>query len=361
MLTKAGAKVLDFGLAKIGATANAGLGATGVPTTPPNITAHGAILGTFQYMAPEQLEGSEADARTDIFAFGAVLYEMVTGKKAFEGKSQASLISAIMAATPPPISSLQPLIPAGLDRVVQKCLEKDPDDRWQTAHDLRDELKWLAEGSTVTGSTGSAVSAVTAGASSRRSSRIAWVTVGILSVVLIGGALLWASEHLQSEAESTQPIRFEARFPDGWGLAPMSSAGLSVAPVTVSPDGRRLAFVAVGPDRKARILIRPLDSLSAQPLAGTEGASSPFWSPDSRFVGFFADGSLKKIDVGGGPAVTLCAAPVNMGGTWSPNGVIVFSPGGGTLQKVSAAEGGCLRRQRDSGQRHHSLASELSS
>jgi Tol biopolymer transport system component/predicted Ser/Thr protein kinase len=335
MLTKSGAKVLDFGLAKVGVAGGMDLGATGIPTTPPNITARGAILGTFQYMAPEQLEGIEADARTDIFAFGALLYEMVTGKRAFEGKSQASLISAIMSATPAPMSTLQPVAPPGLDRIVKKCLAKDPDERWQSARDLADELKWVAEGSTLAG-----VSATSAlGTRSGRNSRVAWATAAILLVALIAGAALWAREHLQSPANTEPAIRFEARFPDGWALAPPNNAGNSVAPVAVSPDGRRLAFVAIGPERKTQIWTRPLDALSAQPLAGTYGASSPFWSPDSRFLGFFADGQLKKIDVGGGPAVTLCAAAANLGGTWSADGIIVFSPASGALQKVPAAGG----------------------
>src|ERR1700730_3590806 len=146
MLTKSGATLLDFGLAKAGGPVGAAPGLSMLPTTPPGLTAHGTILGTFQYMAPEQLEGHEADARTDIIAFGAVVYEMVTGKKAFEGKSQASLISAIMSSEPAPISTLQPLTPPALDRVVKRCLAKEPDDRWQTARDLHQELKWIAEG-----------------------------------------------------------------------------------------------------------------------------------------------------------------------------------------------------------------------
>jgi serine/threonine protein kinase/Tol biopolymer transport system component len=336
ILTKTGAKVLDFGLAKVGMAGGAALGVTGLPTTPPNITAHGAILGTFQYMAPEQLEGNEADARTDIFGFGAVLYEMVTGKRAFAGKSQASLISAIMSGTPPPISAVQPLTPPGLDRVVKKCLAKDPDERWQTAHDLKDELKWVAERSALPVPAGSGVLART---TSVRRSRVAWTTVAILGIALMTVGVLWGREHLKSQPDASALIKFETSFPDGWGIAPVSAAGYSTAPVAVSPDGRRVAFVAIGPNKKTQIWMRPLDSLSAQPLAGTAGAGSPFWSPDSRFLGFFADGSLKKIDVAGGPAVTLCPAAENMGGTWGTSGVIVFSPGAGALQKVSTAGG----------------------
>ena len=148
MLTKSGATLLDFGLAKTDAPVGSVAGLSMLPTTPPGLTAQGTILGTFQYMAPEQLEGREADARTDIFAFGAVLYEMLTGKMAFEGKNQAGLIGAILHIDPPSVTTLRPLLPPFLDRVVKKCLRKDTDYRWQTARDLLDELKWIAEGGT---------------------------------------------------------------------------------------------------------------------------------------------------------------------------------------------------------------------
>src|SRR5262249_50065934 len=142
----AGATLLDFGLAKAAGPSGSGAGLSMLPTTPPNLTAQGTILGTFQYMAPEQLEGRDADMRTDMFAFGAVVYEMISGRKAFEGKSQASLIRAILKDEPPRISSLQPVTPPALDRLVSTCLAKDPDDRWQSARDLLRELRWIADG-----------------------------------------------------------------------------------------------------------------------------------------------------------------------------------------------------------------------
>jgi Tol biopolymer transport system component len=196
-------------------------------------------------------------------------------------------------------------------------------------------LKWVAEGSALPAPAGSGVFART---TSARSSRTAWATVAILSITLMTVGLLWAREHFHPSPEPAA-IRFETGFPEGWALAPVGAVGFSVAPVAISPDARRLAFVAIGPEKKNQIWIRPLDSLTAQPLAGTEGSSSPFWSPDNRFLGFFADGNLKKIDISGGPAVTLCPATENMGGTWSASGVIVFSPGAGSLQKVSTAGG----------------------
>ena len=334
MLTKSGATLLDFGLAKARPAAVAG-NLSMLPTTPPNLTAQGMLLGTFQYMAPEQLEGGEADARSDIFAFGAVLYEMVTGKRAFEGKSQASLISAIMSSTPAPLSALQPLSPPGLDRVVKKCLEKDPDERWQSAHDLEDELKWVAEGSAAT-----AVAPAASRAGHRSSARLAWATVGVLSVALIAGALLWGRERWRATPDGADAIRFSATLPEGWVLARIQPGGGATAPLAVSPDGRQLAFVGLGPDRTRKIWIRALDSLTAVPLTGTEGGSAPFWSPDSRSIGFFADGSLKKIDAAGGPAITLCAVTRHMGGTWGTSGVIVFATAPPEpLQKVSASGG----------------------
>jgi serine/threonine protein kinase len=142
MLTKAGAKLLDFGLAKTSAPVITTSGLSMAPTTPPNLTGQGTILGTFQYMAPEQIEGLEADARTDVFAFGAVLFEMLTGRPAFEGTTRAQLLGAILKDEPPPVSTLHSGVPTALDRIVSTCLAKGPDERWQTARDLRRELKW---------------------------------------------------------------------------------------------------------------------------------------------------------------------------------------------------------------------------
>lgn len=335
MLTKSGAKLLDFGLAKIQMTPVAGA-LSMLPTTPPNLTAQGTLLGTFQYMAPEQLEGDEADARTDIFAFGAVIYEMVAGKRAFEGKSQASLISAIMSSTPAPLSTQQPLTPPALDRVVRKCLAKDPDARWQNASDLEDELKWIAEGSVI-----AAAAATGSPRNGQRSTaRVAWGIAATLGAALLVGAWMWAREYRRPAPDRASAIRFAATLPEGWALAPVTQAGASSAPLAISPDGKRLAFVAIGPEKKTQIWIRPLDALTAAPLSGTEGAASPFWSPDSRFLAFFADGQLKKIDAAGGPPLTLCAAPRQMGGAWGTSGVILFSPTASSpILKVSAAGG----------------------
>jgi Tol biopolymer transport system component len=339
MLTKSGVKLLDFGLAKVfeqpldaagreQAAAKqhpmAKLSQTAIPTVmgSPNLTQEGTILGTFQYMAPEQLEGKEADARTDIFAFGAVLYEMATGRKAFEGKSQASLISAIMSSEPAPISTVQPMCPPALDRVVKMCLAKDPEDRWQSAGDVGKELKWIAEGSQA---------GVPAPVTARRKKRerLAWGMTTLILLLALAAAIGAAIRYAHRAAALSRPMRASIVLPEKTALRG----------VAVSPDGRRLAFVAREASGNNLLWIRPLDSLAAQPLPGTENPSFPFWSPDSRFIGFFADGKLKKIDASGGPPQTLCDVPISRGGTWNREGVILFAPIASPVYRVSAAGG----------------------
>ncbi|MFN2386837.1 MAG: protein kinase, partial [Thermoanaerobaculia bacterium] len=325
MLTKSGVKLLDFGLAKVLEPAAPATILTSLPTEMP-LTEKGAILGTVQYMAPEQLEGKEVDARTDIFALGALLYEMATGRKAFTGASQASLISAIMTAEPKPVSESQPLTPPALDRVVKTCLAKDPDDRWQTAHDVKLELKWIAEGGSQVGLPAPRV------ASPKSRERLLWLALGILALAAL---LPWAARDRKVRPGDAAVTRFAVLPPDD-----ASFRGGDLDPVTISPDGRRLALLAMSEGRR-RIWIRALDSLTAEPLAGTEGASHPFWSPDSRFIGFFADGKLKRLEVTGGPVQTLCDAPVGRGGTWNRDGVILFAPRqyGEPLYRVSSSGG----------------------
>ena len=332
MLTKSGTKLLDFGLAKLTQGAAPATPESQLPTMKSAVTAEGTILGTLQYMAPEQIEAKEVDARTDIFAFGALVYEMATGKRAFEGKTSASVMASILKDEPPAMSSLMPMTPPALDRVVKKCLAKEPDQRWQTASDLCGELKWIAEGGT---QAGVAAAPITSRGSRER---LVWsVTVGVLVAALALGAF----EFLQHTPQPAQTTRFFVSPPEMQSLARTGTVTTgSTAPLSVSPDGRRLAFVAGSPDGKYLLWVRSLDTLSAQSLAGTEGASSPFWSPDSTALGFFAGGKLKKIDVSGGPAITLCDAPDSRGGTWSREGVIVFNPGNRTaLQKVPASGG----------------------
>jgi Tol biopolymer transport system component len=308
MLTKSGAKLLDFGLAKTSA-ASAASGLSMLPTTPPGLTAQGTILGTFQYMAPEQLEGREADARTDIFAFGAVVYEMLTGRKAFEGKSQASLISAIMSSQPKALSSLQTLAPPALDQLLARCLAKDTDDRWQSARDVKLQLEWVAE----PGSTG--VGPIVPAKDWRH--RIAWAVAAsaLAGLLLLGGAFALR----RAPDMPVKPVQFVVLPPENASFT--NDAGLQA----VAPDGQQIVFSAAAGGPPV-LWLRPLDSLVSRPLAGTEEAVLPFWSPDNRSVGFFARGKLKTVEVAGGSPQTLADAPFALGGTWGRDGVIVFSP-----------------------------------
>ncbi|HEV2297591.1 MAG TPA: protein kinase [Candidatus Acidoferrales bacterium] len=324
MLTKSGAKLLDFGLAKPTAQA-AGLADT--PTASKPLTAQGTIVGTFQYMAPEQLEGKEADARSDIFSFGAVLYEMATGKRAFEGKSQASLIAAILEHEPPPISQLQPMAPPALERVVRICLAKDPEERFQTAHDLRLQLEWIRDAGSQAG--------LPAPVAARRKYRE--LTLAAAAALAIAAAVFFGVSYFTHAPSESHAIRAYVKPAPNSAFTSYNGGNAGFA---VSPDGLRLAYVASMPDGKSVLWVRSLDSLQAQPLAGTDGAVLPFWSPDSHYIGFFADGKLKKIEAYGGPPLTLCDAPGGRGGTWNRDGTIVFAPFFSTpLFRVSDAGG----------------------
>ena len=304
MLTKSGVKLMDFGLAKLTYEPVPVADALTDMTSDKKLTTEGTILGTFQYMAPEQLDGREADARTDIFAFGEVLYEMATGRPAFNGKTRISLIAAILSSDPKAITELAPASPPSLDRIVKRCLAKDPDDRWQTACDLGAELKWVAESC---GHTGSTLPLATA---RKTQGTLAWLMSFALLVALIVGAIWWRNS---KQPEETM------YFP-----APLSFSANDIA---VAPNGHTIAVVAYQESaRKNALWIYELGSPGARSLADTEGASYPFWSPDGRVLAFFADGRLKKVEVSGGPAQTICDAPTGRGGTWRKDGVIVFAP-----------------------------------
>jgi Tol biopolymer transport system component len=345
MLTKAGAKLLDFGLAKNAAPVIATSGLSMAPTTPPNLTAQGTILGTFQYMAPEQIEGLDADARTDIFAFGAVLFEMLTGRPAFEGKTRAQLLGAILKDEPPPVSTvldarLKPRAPSmssAVDRIVSTCLAKDPDDRWQTVRDLLRELKWVA-------AEGSAIDVGPPNVQRERTWRpalagpIAWATAGVLTIALIATGTL-ALRHLRETPPVAEPMQFTVAAPDKSQFGGPNSPGSGTATqLAVSPDGRHVVLVARS-DGTYRLWLRSLDSLAVRPLPGSEEPLFPFWSPDSRFVAFFSAGKLKKVQIAGGPPIVLCAVADGRGGTWNRDNVIVFGSLGTPLMRVAAAGG----------------------
>src|SRR5262245_43680143 len=325
MLTAAGAKLLDFGLATAGAPMAPGSSLTIAPTRTSPITQHGTIVGTFQYMSPEQLEGRDVDARSDLFAFGAVLYEMLTARRAFPGKSSFSVASAILEKDPEPISAQAPMTPPALDRTVRKCLAKDPEDRWQTARDLLLELKWIEEA-------GSQASVPAVIRTRRRVAERAWMA-GVAALLLATTAL--GVLYYRSVSEEPQVVRAFIPPPEKANFRFVG--GGNQGPVTISPDGRMLAFSAQGADGIQILYVRPIDSPTPQPLAGTAGAGMPFWSPDSRSIGFFAEGRLKRIDARGGPALTLCeVGVVGRGGTWNRDGVIVFAPSpNGPLHRVS--------------------------
>jgi len=313
MLTKTGAKLMDFGLAKASlASASASSGLSATLATPPGshpLTAQGSVVGTFQYMSPEQVEGKEADARSDIFALGAVLYEMVTGKRAFEGKTATSAMAAVMEREPAPISSLQPMTPPAFERLVKICLSKDPDERWQTAHDIKVQLKQIAD-------VGSQVSAPALTLTRRKHGNVwAWGLAAILGVVA-GVALVLA--YLANHRD-VRVLRVEINPPDKMQF---NLSGDHGGPAMISPDGRYIVFSAYG-SGGAQLYLRSLDSTSPQALAGTEGATFPFWSPDSRSIAFFTDDKLKRIEVSGGTPVTICGSTLGRGGSWNQDGTIV--------------------------------------
>ena len=314
MLTKGGAKLMDFGLAK-----SAGSGApTGTSSAPflsaaqtmsqaspvSPLTTAGTMIGTIQYMSPEQIEGKEADARSDLFALGAVLYEMVTGARPFEGKSQISVASAILEKEPAPISAVQPLTPPAFEHIVTACLAKNPEDRFQTAHDVALQLKWIAQrGTPALGSTGKR---------GNHRELLAWLVAGGLALMLTA-FVLWGrgSKGTEQTTYFSAPLPFAARA------------------VAVSPNGHTVAIAGHRESERIDVLwIYEPGSQEATNLASTEGASFPFWSPDGRSLGFFADGKLKKLNLAGGPVQTLCDASTGRGGTWNKDGVILFTPSG---------------------------------
>ena len=314
MLTPTGAKLLDFGLAKPTAPLSSAATLTAATRNSP-VTEQGTIVGTFQYMSPEQIEGKELDGRSDIFSFGAVLYEMVTGQRAFQGKSQLSVASAILEKEPEPISSVKPMTPPALDHAIRRSLAKEVERRWQSAADLAGELQWIAEAGSEAGVPAPLVS------HRRVRERLAWSVAALLVVGLAAVSLLHFTEKLPPPAA---PVRFQVPAPESTTFGPYP---------TLSPDGRRLAFLAGD-----RLSVHFLESGESRDL--TAAGSAPFWSPDSRFIGYASRGKLKKIEATGGPSQTVADLPGARlaGGAWNQDSVIVFgSPIG--LFRVPASGG----------------------
>jgi Tol biopolymer transport system component len=321
MLTKSGARLLDFGLAR-----NIAPVGPDAPTAREALTEAGMVVGTLQYMSPEQLEGSVVDARSDIFAFGCVLYEMTTGRRAFDGETRTGVITAILTRDPTPPSSIVNELPIAIDRVVARCLAKDREERWQSAHDLADELRWMAQDR-------SNSSQRTTVASKPRRRFVNAALIAALLVTLAFAAVMWQR---RGAARTPETLLFTMTLPPG---ATLSQRAVTTE-LAVSPDGKQIAFAVVHGGRRS-IMIRELASLNYRELAGTDGAVSPFWSPDGNWLGFFSEGKMKKMPAAGGPAQVICDAR-GSAASWSENGDIIFSEWGpetnDELQVVS--EGG---------------------
>jgi Tol biopolymer transport system component/tRNA A-37 threonylcarbamoyl transferase component Bud32 len=326
MLTRSGARLLDFGLARaVSPTSANGVTIAGNDRT--TLTTQGTLLGTLHYMAPEQLDGREVDTRADIFAFGAVLFEMVTGLKAFEAETPARVLSAILRDEPARVSTLVPVTPAGLDDLIHTCLAKDPNERWQGMSDVARQLRWLQ----------SALSSAKSGTAVRPAtlpSRTRWLKWWpVAAAILLGVAAGAMSMRMLGAPRAAAPLRLHAL------LLPPDNSFLTGG-VALSPDGRTLAFVATDANGERQLWIRQLDAARAQPLDGTTGASDPFFSPAGNEVAFFANDELKRIVIGGGGATVICEAGAGAGGTWNRDGVIVFQPHQqGHLMRVAAAGG----------------------
>ncbi len=326
MLTRSGAKLMDFGLARATGLGGAGGGSatmdafTQSPTIAQPLTAEGTIVGTFQYMAPEQLEGRETDARSDIWALGCVIYEMMTGRRAFEGTSQASLIAAIINSAPAPVSQFAPMTPPAMDRLVRQCLTRDPDERWQSAGDVRRELEWI-------GTSSSQAAAAVAIPGRRRVPRGTWGIAGGAAIALV--TAVWALGPWHAPRGTSPLVRFTMEAPAGTTLQLPAETALS-------PDGSMMVFVASDSVGDPHLYLRPLSSRDARVIPGTNGGGLPFWSPDGRMVAFFAGGKLLKVALDGSPPVALCDAPDPRGGDWSRDGVILFAANNqGPISRVS--------------------------
>jgi Tol biopolymer transport system component len=346
MLTKTGAKLMDFGLAKAqtASTSSSHLSMTisGASAGQP-LTAQGVLIGTFQYMSPEQAEGKEADARSDIFSLGTVLYEMLTGKRAFPGSSVAAVVGAIMATEPAPLSVAQPMTPPALAQVVKTCLAKDPEERFQTVHDLKLQLRWMADVS-------ASQLAAPAPLRARRAlqKRTLMVAAALGWLLAAAGLLVFLNSRNQLE-DAHRPLTASWPPPKDADFA-----GVANGAPALSPDGSKLAFLTGG-NNDTKLWVRDLATGAVQRIEEAEHPLFPFWSPDGKNLGFFSLGKLKRVALAGGPVQVLCDAPEGRGASWSPRGVIIFTPNifeplyrvpeaGGTPEKITEAKSGWTNR-----------------
>jgi serine/threonine protein kinase/Tol biopolymer transport system component len=324
MLTRAGARLLDFGLARTVSTLTDET--SGGERT--SLTTQGTLLGTLHYMAPEQLEGGIVDTRADVFAFGAVLYEMVTGVKAFEAETPARVLSAILRDEPARVSTIVPITPVGLDELIHTCLAKDPNERWQGMGDVARQLRWL-QSSLSTARSGSMSKAAVPAGSRMRWNRAILIATAAAAGIAAGAALM----RVIMKPPVAPPLTLHAL------LLPPEDSYLTSG-LALSPDGRTLVFVASDGSGDPQLWLRPLDAEKARPLDGTEGASDPFWSPSGDAIAFFANNELKRTTVGSGAVAVICEAGLGAGGTWNRDGAIVFQPHQqGPLMRVSANGG----------------------
>jgi Tol biopolymer transport system component/predicted Ser/Thr protein kinase len=311
LMTKSGVKVLDFGLAKFEVLKPEADEATQTRA----LTEEGSIVGTLQYMAPEQLQGKPTDARSDIFSLGCVLYEILTGKRAFRAENQATLIASIMDREPEPIAAHQPMIPPVLDRMVKKCLAKDPDERWQTAADLKSEMQWVLDGGSQAAMSAPVVE------QRRRNPRLGWILAGVFAALFVGLAVF----DLRTASAPAKIVRFEIPLPEGTSWGPNDFPA-------VSPDGTRILWTGMKRDGTASLWMRPMDSLIAQPIPGTEGSrvNTGAWSPDGRSIAYVADGKLFRVEISGG-APQVLSSPAIGWVAWNSAGIILFTHGDGAL------------------------------
>ena len=321
LLARNGAKVLDFGLAKI---AKPHVPSASDETLTAALTGKGVLLGTPFYMAPEQIQGKDADPRSDIFSFGCVLYEMLTGNRAFGANNLPSVIASVLAAEPPPVSKVQPLTPPGLERVVNRCLAKDPDNRWQTARDLLLELRWLKENGLGVAAPGEAQAPA--------KKRWLWpgVAAALASALIALGAWVWTRP-----APAVPLIRFTLKLPEGVRMQP---AFLGGGPA-VSPDGKFVVIPVIRNPGGASLYLRRLSSAEAEPIPGTDGGNHAFWSPDSRSIGFFSQGNLRRIEIAGGPARIVCEVLRPSGAAWHRDGFILIGTADGPIKRVPESGG----------------------